>query len=167
MSEKSRIAVAGATGRAGRHVVDILESRDYDAVPISRTHGVEVITGEGLDEALTGVDAIIDVSTGPTPDEKEATEFFTTATRNLRRRVSRHSRRRSSRGRADGPCRGTSAVSANTELTTAAGGLPSGRSPKLLICRGISRKPRSAGSAQLSSPWLGPGMADTFVSERS
>jgi putative NADH-flavin reductase len=79
MPENSKIAVAGASGRAGRHVVDILESRGYDVVPMSRTHGVDVITGEGLDQALTGVDTIIDVSTGPTPDEKEATEFFTTA----------------------------------------------------------------------------------------
>jgi uncharacterized protein YbjT (DUF2867 family) len=83
MPENSKIAVAGASGRAGRHVVDILESRGYDVVPVSRTHGVDVITGEGLDQALTGVGTIIDVSTGPTPDEKQATEFFTTATRNL------------------------------------------------------------------------------------
>jgi hypothetical protein len=35
--------------------VDILESRRYDVVPISRSNGVDVITGEGLDDALTGV----------------------------------------------------------------------------------------------------------------
>jgi hypothetical protein len=83
-------------------VVDILESRDYDVVPISRTHGVDVITGEGLDEALTASTRSSMSPQGPTPDEKEATELFTTATRNLRRPVSRHSRRRSSRGRAVG-----------------------------------------------------------------
>jgi uncharacterized protein YbjT (DUF2867 family) len=78
-----KIAVAGATGRVGRPVVEILESRGYDVVPISRSHGVDVITGEGLDEALTGVDTIIDLATGPSPDERAATEFFTTSTRNL------------------------------------------------------------------------------------
>ena len=83
MQQSTKIAVAGATGRAGRPVVDILESRGYDVVPISRSLGVDVITGEGLDEALTGVETIIDVSTGPTPDQKAATEFFTTSTRNL------------------------------------------------------------------------------------
>src|SRR3954453_22671061 len=83
MQQSTKIAVAGATGRAGRHVVDILESRGYDVVPISRSQGVDVITGERLDEALTGVETIIDVATGPSPDQQAATEFFTTATRNL------------------------------------------------------------------------------------
>jgi uncharacterized protein YbjT (DUF2867 family) len=83
MQQSTKIAVAGATGRVGRPVVEILESRGYDVVPISRSHGVDVITGEGLDEALAGVEAIIDVSTQPTPDEQAATEFFVTATRNL------------------------------------------------------------------------------------
>jgi uncharacterized protein YbjT (DUF2867 family) len=83
MQQKSKIAVAGATGRLGRHIVDILESRGYEVVPISRSNGVDVITGEGLDQALTGVDTIIDASTQNTPDQEAATEFFTTATRNL------------------------------------------------------------------------------------
>ncbi len=79
----TRIAVAGATGRLGRHVVDVLAERGFDVVPISRTHGVDVITGDGLDAALAGVDVIVDVATGPSPDQAEATDFFTTATRNL------------------------------------------------------------------------------------
>jgi hypothetical protein len=63
--------------------VEILESRGYDVVPISRSQGVDVITGEGLDQALTGVETIVDVATGSSPDQQAATEFFTTATRNL------------------------------------------------------------------------------------
>jgi uncharacterized protein YbjT (DUF2867 family) len=78
-----RIAVAGATGRAGRHVVDVLQAGGHDAVAMSRSQGVDVITGEGLDEALTGADAVIDVATGPSPEEQPATEFFVTAARNL------------------------------------------------------------------------------------
>jgi uncharacterized protein YbjT (DUF2867 family) len=78
-----KIAVAGATGRAGRHVVDVLEARGHDGVQMSRATGVDVITGDGLAEALVGVESIVDVSTPPTPDELEAIEFFTTAGRNL------------------------------------------------------------------------------------
>jgi uncharacterized protein YbjT (DUF2867 family) len=78
-----KIAVAGATGRAGRHVVDLLQAEGHHVVPISRSQGVDLITGEGLAEALAGVDSIIDVATGPSPEEQPATEFFTTATRNL------------------------------------------------------------------------------------
>jgi uncharacterized protein YbjT (DUF2867 family) len=83
MQRSTKIAVAGATGRVGRFVVEILESRGYDVVPISRSQGVDVITGEGLDQALTGVETIIDVATQSSPDQQAATEFFTTATRNL------------------------------------------------------------------------------------
>src|SRR5918992_795644 len=78
-----KIAVAGATGRAGRHVVDILEAEGHEVVPMSRATGVDVITGEGLDEALTGVDVIVDSATGPSPEQQAATEFFTTSARNL------------------------------------------------------------------------------------
>jgi uncharacterized protein YbjT (DUF2867 family) len=81
----TKIAVAGATGRLGRPVVDLLEAGGYDVVPIARSHGVDVITGEGLDEALAGVETLIDLSTGPSPDEQAATEFFTTATHNLQK----------------------------------------------------------------------------------
>jgi uncharacterized protein YbjT (DUF2867 family) len=83
MQQSSKIAVAGATGRVGRPIVEILEARGYDVVPISRSNGVDVITGEGLDEALSGVDTIIDAATGPSPDQQAATEFFTTSARNL------------------------------------------------------------------------------------
>ena len=79
----TRIAVAGATGRVGRHVVDVLNERGHDVVAISRSNGVDVITGDGLATALEGAEVIIDVATGPSPEQGAATEFFTTATRNL------------------------------------------------------------------------------------
>jgi uncharacterized protein YbjT (DUF2867 family) len=83
MQSKSRIAVAGATGRVGRHVVDVLTERGHEAVAMSRATGVDVITGDGLADALAGVECVIDVATGPSPDRQAATEFFTTSTRNL------------------------------------------------------------------------------------
>jgi uncharacterized protein YbjT (DUF2867 family) len=83
MEAPRRIAVVGATGRLGRHVVDVLEERGHDVVAISRSAGVDVITGEGLAEALAGVESVVDSATGPSPDQEAATEFFTTAARNL------------------------------------------------------------------------------------
>jgi uncharacterized protein YbjT (DUF2867 family) len=83
MEHRSKIAVAGATGRVGHHVVDILESRGHEVVPMSRASGVDITTGEGLAEALQGVECIVDAASGPSPDQAEATEFFTAATRNL------------------------------------------------------------------------------------
>jgi uncharacterized protein YbjT (DUF2867 family) len=80
---QTKIAVAGATGRVGHHVVDILEARGHEVVAMSRSTGVDVITGASLAEALEGVECIVDAATGPSPDEDAATEFFTTAARNL------------------------------------------------------------------------------------
>jgi uncharacterized protein YbjT (DUF2867 family) len=80
-----KIAVTGATGRVGAPLVEILEQRGHDVVPISRSTGVDVISGEGLEEALTGVERIVDTATGPSPDQASATEFFTTSARNIQR----------------------------------------------------------------------------------
>jgi uncharacterized protein YbjT (DUF2867 family) len=79
----TKIAVTGATGRLGRQLVDVLEGQGHEVVPIARSKGVDVITGEGLAEALQGVNTVVDLATSPTPDEREATEFFTTSARNL------------------------------------------------------------------------------------
>ncbi|WP_067818348.1 SDR family oxidoreductase [Nocardia inohanensis] len=79
----NRIAVAGATGRLGRHVVDVLREQGHEVVEMSRAQGVDVVTGAGLAQALTGVDIIIDASSTPSPDLAVATEFFTAAARNL------------------------------------------------------------------------------------
>ncbi|MGH8983020.1 MAG: SDR family oxidoreductase [Acidimicrobiia bacterium] len=78
-----KIAVAGATGRIGRHTVDVLEERGHEVVPMSRTTGVDLVSAEGLEAALAGVERVIDAASTPSPDQAEATEHFRTATRNL------------------------------------------------------------------------------------
>jgi uncharacterized protein YbjT (DUF2867 family) len=83
--DSRRIAVAGATGRVGRHIVSVLTEQGHDVVPIARSAGVNVITGQRLAEALAGAECIIDAATGPSPEEGAATEFFTTAAANLQR----------------------------------------------------------------------------------
>jgi len=83
MSATMKIAVAGATGRLGRPLVDALRARGCEVVAIARSTGVDVITGDGLAEALDGVDVVVDAATSPSPDQLEATAFFTSAARNL------------------------------------------------------------------------------------
>ena len=83
--QTQRIAVTGATGRVGAPLVEILAQRGHDVVPIARSKGVDVVSGEGLDEALVGVETIIDAATGPSPDQESATAFFTASARNLQR----------------------------------------------------------------------------------
>ena len=77
------IAVAGATGRLGTPLVEVLEDRGHTVVKASRTFGVDVITGDGLAEALDGVEVVIDAASKPTPDGDAAAEFFEQSTRNL------------------------------------------------------------------------------------
>ncbi len=84
-TKSQKIAVTGATGRVGSHLVEILEQRGHDVVAIARSKGVDVVSGEGLDEALAGVETIIDTATGPSPDQEQATVFFTASARNLQR----------------------------------------------------------------------------------
>lgn len=83
MPEPKKIAVAGATGRVGRHIVDVLKAAGHDVVAMSRSSGVDLITGDGLAAALAGVECVIDAATGPSPDQEAATTFFTTAAHNL------------------------------------------------------------------------------------
>jgi uncharacterized protein YbjT (DUF2867 family) len=84
-NRSQRVAVTGATGRVGSHLVEILAQRGHDVVAIARSKGVDVVSGEGLDEALVGAETIIDAATGPSPDEGEATAFFTASARNVQR----------------------------------------------------------------------------------
>ena len=93
-SRSQKIAVTGATGRVGTHLVEILEQRGNDVVPIARSTGVDVVSGEGLDEALAGAETIIDAATGPSPDQEEATVF-------LRLGAEPAASRRCGRGEAD------------------------------------------------------------------
>jgi uncharacterized protein YbjT (DUF2867 family) len=83
MQEHRKIAVAGATGRVGRPTVEVLEAAGHEVVPMSRSTGVDLVTGEGLSEALAGVECIIDAASWPSNEQEPATEFFIAASRNL------------------------------------------------------------------------------------
>lgn len=78
-----KIAVVGATGQVGAHVVAALARDGHEAVRISRADGVDVYTTTGLAEALAGVGALIDASNTRSQDESEIVDFFATTTRNL------------------------------------------------------------------------------------
>ncbi len=79
------VAVAGATGHIGKLTVAVLERDGHEVVGISRSLGVDLLTGDGLDDALAGVDAVIDSTSAAPRDVDEALAFFGTATRNLLR----------------------------------------------------------------------------------
>lgn len=78
-----RIAVAGGTGVAGRHVMSALHHAAHDPVVLARSTGVDLSTGEGLERALQGVVAVVDVSNIATANANRSRAFFDAATGHL------------------------------------------------------------------------------------
>jgi uncharacterized protein YbjT (DUF2867 family) len=78
-----RIAVIGASGLIGTKVVEALKLEGQDVVAASRSSGVDVLTGEGLAEALAGADALVDVLNSPSFEADAVMAFFTTSATNV------------------------------------------------------------------------------------
>ena len=72
-----RVAVAGGTGVVGRYVVEAASQSGHDVVILSRSHGVDLRTGVGVDAALEGVEAIVEVTNPPAENRDDAAQFFT------------------------------------------------------------------------------------------
>ncbi|MCM4082802.1 SDR family oxidoreductase [Paractinoplanes hotanensis] len=78
-----RMAVAGGTGWVGKLLVEKARAAGHEVVVMSRSTGVDLTTGAGLDEALRGVDVVIDVVNIETLSRKAAIAFFESTTRHL------------------------------------------------------------------------------------
>lgn len=77
-----KFAVIGGTGLIGSQVVENLNAAGHRAVPHSLSTGVDVITGQGLEAAVAGADAVINLTNSPTFDEASLA-FFRTSMNNL------------------------------------------------------------------------------------
>ncbi|WP_430331266.1 SDR family oxidoreductase [Rhodococcus sp. ACT016] len=78
-----KIVVIGGTGTLGSKVVDKLREHGDETVAASRNTGIDTLTGEGLAEALTGADVVVDVSNSPSFEDGPVMDFFTRSTTNL------------------------------------------------------------------------------------
>jgi len=83
MNEKIKIVVIGGTGLIGTKLVNNLRQRGQEVVAASPSSGVNTFTGDGLTEALTGAQVVVDVANAPSWEDKAVMEFFQTAGRNL------------------------------------------------------------------------------------
>jgi uncharacterized protein YbjT (DUF2867 family) len=78
-----KIVVIGGYGRVGSKVVEQLDEHGHDAVAADLRTGVNTLTGEGLAEALSGADVVVDVSNSPSFEDAAVLEFFRTSTGNI------------------------------------------------------------------------------------
>src|SRR5512132_1121884 len=78
-----KIVILGGTGLIGSKVVNLLSAGGHEVVAASPSQGINSITGEGLTEALTGAQAVVDVTNSPSFEDQPVLEFFETSTRNV------------------------------------------------------------------------------------
>ncbi|MFJ8506500.1 SDR family oxidoreductase [Streptomyces avermitilis] len=77
-----KFAVIGGTGLIGSQVVKKLNAAGHEAVPHSQSTGVDVVSGQGLDEAVAGADVVVNLTNSPTFDEASPA-FFRASMDNL------------------------------------------------------------------------------------
>ncbi|MFE2936893.1 SDR family oxidoreductase [Streptomyces sp. NPDC059278] len=77
-----KVAVIGGTGLIGSQVVKKLNAAGHEAVPHAQSTGVDVISGQGLDEAVAGADVVVNLTNSPTFDEASPA-FFRASMDNL------------------------------------------------------------------------------------
>src|SRR5512132_3390833 len=80
---KMKIVVIGGTGLIGAKLVKNLQQQGHEVVAAAPSSGVNTITGEGLADALTGAQVVVDVTNAPSWEDKAVLEFFETSTRNV------------------------------------------------------------------------------------
>ncbi|MEK3915851.1 SDR family oxidoreductase [Paenibacillus sp. FSL H7-0331] len=78
-----KIVVIGGSGLIGTKLANNLRNLGHEVVAASPSLGVNTITTEGLTEALSGAQVVVDVANSPSFDDKAVLEFFETSGRNL------------------------------------------------------------------------------------
>ena len=78
-----KIVVIGGTGLIGSKTVAILRQRGHDVVAAAPESGVNIITGDGVKEALAGAQVVVDLANSPSFEDKAVLEFFETSEGNL------------------------------------------------------------------------------------
>ncbi|RYD46469.1 MAG: SDR family oxidoreductase [Verrucomicrobiaceae bacterium] len=78
-----KIVVIGGSGLIGSKLVKILRQQGHEVLAASPSTGVNALTGEGLAEALSGADVVVDVANSPSFEDSAVLHFFETSGRNL------------------------------------------------------------------------------------
>ena len=78
-----KIVVIGGTGLIGSKLVDTLRKDGHEPLAASLDTGVDMLTGEGLAEALEGTQVVVDVANAPAWDDAAVLDFFQASSRHL------------------------------------------------------------------------------------
>jgi uncharacterized protein YbjT (DUF2867 family) len=78
-----KIVVIGGTGLIGSKVVQKLKQKGRETIAAAPNTGVNTITGEGLADAISGAQVVVDTANSPSFDDQGTMEFFQTAGKNL------------------------------------------------------------------------------------
>jgi uncharacterized protein YbjT (DUF2867 family) len=75
-----KIAIAGATGQIGSQLTALARQEGHDVVEIARETGFDLLSPDGIEEAIAGADTVVDVTAVPLD---QALELFPAIARNL------------------------------------------------------------------------------------
>ena len=78
-----KIVVIGGSGLIGSRVVTLLSEAGHEVLAASPRNGVNSVTGEGLSNALTDADVVVDVTNAPSWEPQAVLDFFRSSARNL------------------------------------------------------------------------------------
>lgn len=78
-----KVVVIGGTGLIGTQLCTILRTKGHKVLAASPQTGVNALTGEGLEDALTDTHVVVDVANSPSFDDAAVLTFFQTCGRNL------------------------------------------------------------------------------------
>jgi uncharacterized protein YbjT (DUF2867 family) len=78
-----KIVIIGGSGLIGTKLGAILRQNGHEVLAASPSTGVNTITREGLAEALSGAQVVVDVANAPVWEDEAVLDFFETSGRNL------------------------------------------------------------------------------------
>src|SRR6267142_716758 len=78
-----KIVIIGGTGLIGTKLASRLREKGHDVLQASPSTGINAITGEGIDRALTDAEIVVDVANSPSFEDRAVLTFFDTSSRNL------------------------------------------------------------------------------------
>jgi uncharacterized protein YbjT (DUF2867 family) len=78
-----KIVVIGGSGLIGTKVVARLRQAGHQVIAASPATGINTITGEGLAEAVSDTDVVVDLANAPSWEDQAVLEFFQASGRNL------------------------------------------------------------------------------------